>query len=89
MNFRISVSRFALRGLNQLRDRMRDAESAMGRELDGGQDLEAALGRVEQLRQRLDEMKSTGQQRGAKSEKGSLWQNSEAQGQYGQQGLTG
>ncbi|HXI42805.1 MAG TPA: hypothetical protein VNH83_22675 [Bryobacteraceae bacterium] len=74
------------RGLNQLRDRMREAQSAIGREPDSGQALEAALDRVEQLRQRLEELKSAGQQPGAKGEQGSQRQKGEAQGQQGQQG---
>lgn len=76
------------RGLNQLRDRMRDAQSAMDREADGGQDLEAALGRVEQLRQRLEEMKGAGQ-RGTKSQQGSQGQEREAQGQQGSKAQKG
>src|SRR5258708_6125651 len=77
------------RGLNQLRDRMHEAQSAMNHEPDGGQDLEAALGRMEQLRQRLEEMKSAGQQRGAKGQRGSQGQKGEAPGQQGSQGQKG
>jgi hypothetical protein len=73
------------RGLNQLRDRMREAQSALNHEQDGGQDLEAALGRVEQLRQRLEEMKSAGQQRGTKGQQGSQGQKGEGPGQQGSQ----
>jgi hypothetical protein len=77
------------RGLSQLRDRVREAQSAMNREPNGGQDLEAALGRVEQLRQRLEEMKSGAQQRGAKGQPGSQGQKGEAPGQQGSQGQKG
>ena len=71
------------RGLNQLRDRLHDAQSAMNHDPDGGQDLEAALGRVEQLRQRLEELKSGGQERGAKGQPGSQGKKGGAPGQQG------
>ena len=77
------------RGLNQLRDRVDEAQDAMNREPDGGQDLEAALGQVEQLRQRLEEMKSAGQQRGTKGQQGSQGQKGEGQGRQGSQGQKG
>jgi hypothetical protein len=77
------------RGLNQLRDRLHDAQSAMNHEPDGGQDLEAALGRVEQLRQRLEELKSAGQERGAKGQPGSQGKKGESSGQPGSQGQKG
>ena len=37
-------------GLNQLRDQVREAQSALNRDQAGGNDLEAALGRAERLR---------------------------------------
>jgi FtsZ-binding cell division protein ZapB/predicted component of type VI protein secretion system len=50
-------------GLNQLRDRVREAQGALNREQSGGNDLEAALGRAERLREQLQQLKRQGQGR--------------------------
>ncbi|HXA03783.1 MAG TPA: hypothetical protein VNY30_03050, partial [Bryobacteraceae bacterium] len=47
-------------GLNQLRDRVREAQGSMNRDQAGGNDLEAALGRAEQLREQLEQLKRQG-----------------------------
>ena len=51
-------------GLNQLHDRVRDAQSALNRDQNGGNDLEAALGRVERLREQLEQLKGQGREQG-------------------------
>jgi len=83
-------------GLNQLRDRLREAQSALNRQQPGqGQDVEAALARAEQLRQQLEQMKSAaegrqsqakgGQQKGSQAgQKGQGQQPGQGQGQEGQ-----
>jgi hypothetical protein len=68
-------------GLNQLRDRVREAQGALNREQPGGKDLEAALGRVERLREQLEQLKGA-----AQSRKGQQGQQKGQQGQEGQQG---
>jgi hypothetical protein len=51
-------------GLNHLRDRVREAQGALNRDQAGGNDLEAALGRVEGLRKQLEHLKSQGREQG-------------------------
>lgn len=50
-------------GLNQLRDRLREAQGALNSRQPGGQDIESALARAEQLRRQLEQMKSAAQGR--------------------------
>jgi hypothetical protein len=57
-------------GLNQLRDRVREAQGALDREQPGGQDIESALTRAEQLRQQLEQMRTASQGRQSPSKGG-------------------
>jgi hypothetical protein len=49
-------------GLNQLRDHVREAQGALNRDQASGNDLEAALGRAERLREQLQQLKRQGRQ---------------------------
>ena len=69
-------------GLNELRDRVREAQSALNREQPSGNDLEAALGRAERLREQLEQLKNSPQGRQQGAQQGQ-------QGQEGQQGQQG
>jgi hypothetical protein len=83
-------------GLNQLRDRLREAQNALNRQQPGqGQNVEAALARAEQLRRELEQMKSAaegrqsqakgGQQKGNQAgQEGQGQQPGQGQGQQGQ-----
>jgi hypothetical protein len=51
-------------GLNQLHGRVREAQSALNNNQNGGNDLEAALGRVERLREQLEQLKGQGREQG-------------------------
>ena len=85
-------------GLNQLRDRLREAQSALNQQKPGqGQDVEAALARAEQLRRELEQMKSAaegrqtqtkgGQQKGTQAgQKGQGQQSGQGQPGQGQPG---
>lgn len=55
-------------GLNQLRDRVREAQGALNRDQAGGNDLEAALGRAERLREQLEQLKRQAQGQGRQGE---------------------
>ena len=55
-------------GLNQLRDRVREAQGALNRDQAGGNDLEAALGRAERLREQLEQLKRQGREQGQQGE---------------------
>ena len=70
-------------GLNDLRDRVREAQSALNREQPGGQDIEAALGRAEHLREQLEQLKNSarGQQKGQQAKPGQQSQQGQASGQ--------
>ena len=79
-------------GLNQLHDRVRQAQSALNRDQNGGNDLEAALGRTERLREQLEQLKGQGREQGRQGQqqqqqKGSGQQPGQQPGQ--QQSATG
>jgi hypothetical protein len=69
-------------GLNQLRDRVREAQGALDRQQPGGQDVESALARAEQLRQQLEQMRNSASQKGQQGQapSGQSGQTSESQG---------
>jgi len=81
-------------GLNQLRDRVREAQGALNGQQPGGQDIESAVGRAEQLRQELEQMRNAaqgrqsqakgGQQKGQGHEAGQDQQGQAPGGQPGQ-----
>ncbi len=66
-------------GLNQLRDRVREAQGALDRQQTGGRDVESALARAEQLRQQLEQMRSAAGQKGRQGQD-QQGQKSEGQG---------
>ncbi len=70
-------------GLNQLRDRLKEAEGALNRPQPGGEQIEAALARAEQLRQQLDQMKGAAEGRKSQA-KGGQQQAGSQPGQSGQ-----
>jgi len=55
-------------GLNQLRDHVREAQGALNRDQSGGNDLDAALGRAERLREQLEQLKRRGHGQGRQGE---------------------
>jgi FtsZ-binding cell division protein ZapB len=67
-------------GLNQLRDRVREAQGALNREQAGGNDLEAALGRAERLREQLQQLKRQGRQQGQQGQQPGLQQGQQQPG---------
>jgi FtsZ-binding cell division protein ZapB len=69
-------------GLNQLRDRVHEAQGSMNRDQAGGNDLEAALSRAERLREQLQQLKRQG--RGQKGQ-GEQQQGEQPGQQSGQQ----
>ena len=74
-------------GLNQLRDGVREAQSALNRDQTGRNDLEAALDRVERLRQQLEQLKSQGREQGRQGQPQGGQQSGQQPGQ--QQSSTG
>jgi len=73
-------------GLNQLRDRLREAQSALNRQQPGqGQDVEAALARAEQLRRELEQMRSAAEGRQSQAKGGQQKGNQAGQKGQGQQ----
>ena len=77
-------------GLNDLRDRVREAQSAMNRDQAAGKDLEAALRRVEGLREQLEQLKGSSQGRSQPGQQGQQSQPGQQPGeQHGQQGKQG
>src|SRR5262249_30778239 len=48
-------------GLNQLRDRVQEAQSALNQGQRGANDVDSALARVERLREQLEQMKNAAQ----------------------------
>ena len=76
-------------GLNQLRDRLREAQSALNRRQPGqGQDVEAALARAEQLRRELEQMQSAAEGRESQAKGGQQKGNQAGQKGEEQQGQT-
>jgi hypothetical protein len=69
-------------GLNQLRDRVREAQGALDRQQPGGQDVQSALARAEQLRQQLEQMRNAAQGRQSQAKGGQ--QKGNPAGQKGQ-----
>jgi hypothetical protein len=69
-------------GLNQMRDRVREAQGALDRQQPGGQDVESALARAEQLRQQLEQMRNGASQKGRQGQtpNGQSGQTSQSQG---------
>jgi small-conductance mechanosensitive channel len=69
-------------GLNQMRDRVREAQGALDRQQPGGQDVESALARAEQLRQQLEQMRNGASQkdRQGQTPSGQSGQTSQSQG---------
>ena len=73
-------------GLNKLRDRVREAQQALHSGQSGDSNLEAALAQTEQLRRRLEQMRSSaGQKPGQPGEHGKPGE----QGKLGEQGKPG
>ncbi len=72
-------------GLNQLRDRVREAQGALDSQQPGGQDIESALARAEQLRQQLEQMRNAGQSQRSQSSNGQKKENASGQKGEGQQ----
>lgn len=68
-------------GLNQLRDRVREAQSALDAQQAGGQDIEAALRRAEQLREQLEQMRNGAQGKAGQSKGESKGQSGKGNGQ--------
>jgi hypothetical protein len=69
-------------GLNQMRDRVREAQGALDRQQPGGQDVESALARAEQLRRQLEQMRNGASQKGQQGQtpNGQSGQTPESQG---------
>jgi hypothetical protein len=72
-------------GLNQLRDRLKEAEGALNRQQPGGQGIEAALARAEQLRQQLEQMRNAAEASQSQAKVGGQRGNPSAQRGQGQQ----
>lgn len=72
-------------GLNQLRDRLKEAEGALNRQQPGGQDVEAALARAEQLRQQLEQMKRAAEGRESQAKGGKQRGNQSGRSGQGEQ----
>jgi len=73
-------------GLNQLRDRLREAQNALNQQQPGqGQSVEAALARAEQLRRELEQMKSAAEGRQSQGKSGQQKGNQAGQKGQGQQ----
>ncbi len=72
-------------GLNQLRDHLKEAENALNRQQPGGQGVEAALARAEQLRQQLEQMKNAAQAGQSQAHSGTQRGNQPGQSSQGEQ----
>ena len=73
-------------GLNQLRDRLREAQSALNQQQPGqGQNVEAALARAEQLRRELKQVKNAAEGRESQAKSGQQKGNQAGQKGQGQQ----